>query len=112
TDTDVGKSVVAACLAAALREAGRRVRAVKPLASGVAPGTAGEDAELLAAAAGHEPLVYATFEAALAPHRAARLEGRRVEPEALVAWLLGQPGDPVLVEGVGGWRVPLTERLE
>src|SRR5690606_25682349 len=112
TDTDVGKSVVTACLAQALAASGAAVRAVKPVASGVEPGTAGEDASLLAAAAGHEPVVFASFEAPLSPHRAARLEGRRVEPEALIGWLLGLRGEPLLVEGVGGWRVPLTERLE
>ena len=44
TDTEIGKSAATACLAAAVAAEGRSVLAAKPVASGVAPGTAGEDA--------------------------------------------------------------------
>jgi dethiobiotin synthase len=105
TDTDVGKSVVTACLAQAARRTGTVV-AAKPVASGVAPGTAGEDASLIAAAAGHAPVCFAAFAALLSPHRAARLEGR-APPGSLLDDVAALSGDTVLVEGVGGWRVPL-----
>jgi dethiobiotin synthase len=105
TDTGVGKSVVTAALAAAARARGSVV-ACKPVASGVAPGSAGEDAELLGFAAGHPPVVFATFEAPLSPHRAAILEGRSV-PEDLLDRIAALSADLVLVEGVGGWRVPV-----
>jgi dethiobiotin synthetase len=105
TDTDVGKSVVTACLAQAARHHGS-VRAAKPVASGVTPGTAGDDATLIAAAAGHLPIVFATFAAPLSPHRAARLEGRTL-PASLLEDVAALTADTVLVEGVGGWRVPL-----
>jgi len=55
TDTEVGKTVVAAALVAALRSQGVAAVGVKPVASGVTPGEAGEDATLLAAASGRAP---------------------------------------------------------
>jgi dethiobiotin synthetase len=107
TDTGVGKTVVTACLAQALAGRGT-VRAVKPVASGVAAGTAGEDAELLGAAAGHAPLCLAAYATPVSPHRAARVEGRRLPP-ALLEDVRNIAADHVLVEGVGGWRVPLGD---
>lgn len=105
TDTNVGKSVVTACLAAALRERGTVV-ACKPVASGVAPGTAGDDAEILGRAAGHAPLVFHALTAPLSPHRAAILEDRPV-PLGVLDSVRALDAAHVLVEGVGGWRVPL-----
>jgi dethiobiotin synthetase len=46
---------------------------------------------------------------AVSPHRAARIEGRTVDAAALEAWVRGLSGDTVLVEGVGGWKVPIAE---
>lgn len=106
TDTEIGKSVVTACLAQAARRWGT-VLAAKPVASGVVPGTPGEDAALLGEAAGHPPLVLQTWVAPLSPHRAALAEGRPADPEALDRFCRGLRADTVLVEGVGGWRVPL-----
>src|SRR5258708_36797576 len=54
TDTDAGKTVVTAALVAALRTRGRVAEGIKPVATGVAPGEAGEDATLLARAAQRE----------------------------------------------------------
>jgi dethiobiotin synthetase len=107
TDTGVGKSVVTACLARAARLRGT-VLASKPVASGVLPGTAGEDAELLGQAAGHPPSGLVRYEAPLSPHRAALLEGRILESEALLTFISSLQADTVLVEGVGGWRVPIS----
>jgi dethiobiotin synthetase len=107
TDTGAGKTACTACLAAAFRERGLSVRALKPIASGVAPGTWGEDAELLALGGGHEPLVHTRLEAPVSPHRAAILEGRPLDLASVGSWIASQAADVVLVEGVGGWRVPL-----
>ena len=107
TDTDVGKTVTTACLAASARTRGS-VIAAKAVASGVAPGTAGEDATLLAAAAGHPPLVFANWEAPVSPHRAAELAGRPLDVPGLVRWAAALDADTVLLEGAGGWRVPLA----
>jgi dethiobiotin synthase len=106
TDTDVGKTRVAACLARAARSRGTVV-AAKPVASGVTPGTAGEDAERLGAAAGHPPVVFATWEAPLSPHRAALLEGRPA-PGDLLDRVRALEADTVIVEGAGGFLVPVS----
>jgi dethiobiotin synthetase len=105
TDTNVGKTVVTACLAAAAREHGSVV-ACKPVASGVDPGTPGEDAALLGFAAGHPPCGFYTFAAAISPHRAGAAEGREVADEVLDQ-IRGLGAATVLVEGAGGWRVPI-----
>lgn len=107
TDTGIGKTVVTAALAAALAQAGVRVHALKPVASGVESG-AGEDAERIASAAGHGPLTGLSLRAPISPHRAATLEGRTIDPDALVAWVAAHRGEVTLVEGAGGWLVPLT----
>jgi dethiobiotin synthetase len=107
TDTGVGKTVVTAALAAALAEAGVRVRALKPVASGVAPGEVGEDAALLALADGHPPASAYTFALPVSPHLAAEAEGVRIEEARVAAWIEANRGDVTLVEGVGGWEVPL-----
>jgi len=52
TGTGVGKTVVTAGVCAALRRRGLRAAAIKPVATGVAPERAGDDAELLALAGG------------------------------------------------------------
>ncbi len=108
TDTGVGKSVVTAALAAALADAGVAVAALKPIASGVDPGTPGDDAALLALGAGHPPRIYAALVAPLSPHLAAEAEGVELEPTAVVAWVAAHRGAVTLVEAVGGFEVPLT----
>jgi dethiobiotin synthetase len=110
TGTGVGKSVVTAALGAALWQAGVRVRAIKPVASGVPVGSAGEDAELLGLGAGHPPAGAFRLRAPLSPHRAAALEGASIEPDAVIGWIHDQRGEVTLVEGAGGWHVPITPR--
>jgi len=106
TDTEVGKTVVTAGLAAALRQIGEPVAAVKPVATGSdAPGA---DAARIARAAGHAPRIHTCFPVPAAPHRAARLANQALDFHAMVDWVRSQTGDPLLVEGVGGWTVPLT----
>jgi dethiobiotin synthetase len=107
TDTEVGKSVVTACLAEAAQLRGS-VIAAKPIASGVPHGEVGEDAALLASAGKHPPQLFAAFREPLSPHRAAALEGRQLDKAALLRWIRQLEADTVLVEGVGGWMVPLT----
>jgi dethiobiotin synthetase len=104
TDTGVGKTVVTAALAAA---APGPVAALKPLATGVPPGEVGEDAALLALGAGGAPPPYMTWATPVSPHRAARESGRRADRAALLAWVAAHARAHTLVEGVGGWRVPV-----
>jgi len=109
TDTGVGKTVVTACLAQA---AAGSVRAVKPIESGVPAGQEyGEDARRLGEAAGHPPLTAMHFTAPVSPHRAAMLEDRAVDLAAVSSWLSQIQADTVLVEGIGGWRVPWVREL-
>jgi len=120
TDTGVGKSIITAGLlrAAALR--GLRSTGVKPLAAGAGyrdGAWLNEDAALLRSASS-APLAYADtnpvlLHAAMAPHLAAEEEGVVLEAATLVAHCrevarLGH--DLLLVEGAGGWLVPINAR--
>ncbi len=114
TDTGVGKTVVAACIAAALRARGLRVAAVKPVVTGLDDPEPGShpDHELLAMAAGVEPasVTARTFGPPLSPHLAAELAGTPLDPaELLAAARASAAGADILIaEGVGGLMVPLT----
>ena len=117
TDTDVGKTTIAAGLLRAARLAGLSTAAVKPVASGCEDGAAGlRNSDALALLAECSlPLSYAevnpfAFAPAIAPHLAAREAGVPLKVEALAAAVqavLAQQADFTLVEGAGGWRVPL-----
>ena len=115
TDTEVGKSVVAAAICAALVARGERVAAFKPVVTGLDddPGEFGRDHELLAANAnaGQSPDEVAphSFGPPVSPHLAAELAGMTIEPRELVAAARAAADGPVLVcEGVGGLMVPIT----
>ena len=121
--TEIGKTYVTAALTRRLRDGGRSVRTVKPLASGVPPlhdpGFAESDtARLLDAqdiALDTESVEACSpwrFAAPLSPDQAAVLEGRSLDLADLVAWCRAQiactPGT-LLIEGVGGLMSPVTE---
>jgi dethiobiotin synthetase len=113
TDTEVGKTVVACGLAAALRGAGRRLLAVKPVESGCDDGApAGEDGALLAAAAGQRAPLRALvrLRAPLAPPAAAEREGVALRPAEWEVELrrLAAGHELVIVEGAGGLLSPLA----
>jgi len=120
TDTDVGKTTIAAGLLRAARLAGLSTAAVKPVASGCEAGADGlRNSDALALLAECSlPLSYAevnpfAFAPAIAPHLAAREAGVELKVEALAAAVqavLVQRADFTLVEGAGGWRVPLGEQ--
>jgi adenosylmethionine---8-amino-7-oxononanoate aminotransferase len=117
TDTGAGKTVVTAAIAAALRRRGLRVAALKPVATGVVPGEPGEDAELLALATGTsaEECALLRFAQPRSPLAAAAAEGRSVDVDAVVQAIAARAAadafDMVLVEGVGGVLVPLTDQV-
>jgi dethiobiotin synthetase len=112
TDTEVGKSVVAASICAALAAAGKRVAAFKPVVTGLdgEPGELGRDHELLASAAnaGQSPEDVAPyrFGPPVSPHLAAQLAGTTIEPTELVA--AAHEHELLVCEGVGGLLVPIT----
>ena len=120
TDTGVGKTRVAESLLRALARQGARALGMKPVASGCRVTDAGrrsEDAERLLAA-GNVPADYAdvnpyAFLPAIAPHLAAREENVEIDPQRILESYrrLRERADWLVVEGVGGWKVPLAERL-
>lgn len=117
--TDVGKTFVAAGLIRALRSRGRKVRALKPVASGFDPANApASDPGQLLAALGQAVTADAVaaicpwrFAAPLSPDMAAARESRTIDFDALVTFSrAAAPGEILLVEGVGGVMVPLDQR--
>jgi dethiobiotin synthetase len=127
TGTGVGKTVLSACLLAAMVAAGERVRAHKPVVTGLdeesGPGPPGErgseqwpaDHELLASVSGVRPEEVAPlrYGPPVSPHLAARLAGEEIDPTELIARARATTpdGGALIVEGVGGLLVPLSEEL-
>ena len=136
TDTGVGKTVLSAALTAAIAATGERVRAFKPVVTGLEQSAVVADAAnpvaerategaeapsagaawpadhvLLGAAAGMAPEIVSPlrFGPAVSPHFAAELAGAPIEPERLLAAAIGagDPDETLIVEGVGGLLVPL-----
>jgi dethiobiotin synthetase len=115
TGTSVGKTIVSAALLAAMRAAGESVRGYKPVVTGLGePQNAWPpDHELLALAAGMAPEQVAPlrFGPAVSPHLASVLAGEPIDAVALVerAKAIASAGETLIVEGVGGLLVPLTD---
>lgn len=118
TDTSVGKTYVGALIARALLAAGCRVGVYKPAASGCRQDgglLVSDDALELWRAAGSpgdlERVCPQRYLAPLAPHLAARAEGRRLDErllfEGLEYWR--ECSEVVLVEGAGGLLSPLGD---
>ena len=115
TDTEVGKTFATCALLLALRNREFTAVGMKPVAAGsewVDGRRVNEDAERLRAAGSFEPapelLNPYCLNAAVEPHIAAAEEGVALRPAPILAALdaLRQQADVVLVEGVGGFRVP------
>lgn len=120
TDTGAGKTVVASTVLRQLAADGRRALGFKPVASGcemTPDGLRNDDAQALLAA-GSVACDYArlnpyAFAPAIAPHLAAEAAGTPVIIGTLDrahAWL-AQQADWVIVEGAGGWAVPLNDDI-
>ncbi|MCB9665785.1 MAG: dethiobiotin synthase [Alphaproteobacteria bacterium] len=99
TDTDVGKTVAAAALCAAGGHA-----YWKPVQAGLDGPTDTEVVQALAPDVPTWPEAWRLRRAA-SPHAAAADEGLRIDPRTLTL----PPADRLLVEGAGGWMVPLAE---
>jgi dethiobiotin synthetase len=118
TDTDVGKTTIAAGLLHAARLQGLSTLGAKPVASGCTmtpKGLRNSDAQALidesSIKLAYEEVNPFAFEPAIAPHVAAREAGVALEVPALLKAMrhvLDQGADFTLVEGAGGWRVPLS----
>ena len=119
TSTESGKTFVASLIARNLVQAGHRVGVYKPVASDcvkVGDQLVSEDAVALWEAAGRpyqlEHVCPQRFQAAVAPHLAAKAEGRTVNAEqlrdGLGAWK--NECDVMIVEGPGGLMSPIDEQ--
>ena len=104
TDTGVGKTLVSSALLRRFTELGVRTAGMKPVAAGTVNGR-NEDVEALG------NCVY-LLDPPIAPHIAAKEAGMRMELDPIVAAFraLAAEAQVVVVEGVGGFRVPLNER--
>jgi dethiobiotin synthetase len=121
TDTGIGKTHAACTLIHTLRLSGRSVCGMKPIASGcseTADGLRNDDALALLAASSSPAPAYGeinpiALREPLSPHLAAAHDGMTIALPPLHAafeWLRARH-EVVVVEGVGGWRVPLAPRL-
>jgi dethiobiotin synthetase len=110
TDTGVGKTFTTALLTRALRRAGLGTIALKPLCSGER-----SDVEILHTASDNALTLDETnpiwLQAPAAPLVAAQLENRTLSLDPLIDWFrkLSSKHSSLLVEGAGGWLVPITD---
>ncbi len=120
TDTDAGKTVVSCGFLARARLDGLSTAAVKPIASGctqTAEGLRNSDALALQQAMTmelpYEQINPIALEPAIAPHIGLQEAKRRVTTEQLAGYCRGvmmKGADFTVIEGAGGWRVPLSPR--
>jgi dethiobiotin synthetase len=124
TDTGVGKTWATLALMKALQDKGKTVVGMKPVASGCQNTSAGlrnDDARQIlkqSCSRGDQTINYKivnpyAFEQAVAPHIAAELAGVKIDVEKIAREFntLKKDADSVVVEGVGGWSVPLGESI-
>jgi dethiobiotin synthetase len=110
TDTGVGKTYLTALMITALRAEGVDATGFKPISCGDRG-----DGISLAEASGGLPIDDVNplhFASPVAPHVAALLENRSITPADLVTSYhrFAENHGTVLVEGAGGWEVPITEK--
>lgn len=120
TDTDAGKTYVAAGLLKAAARAGFKSMGLKPIAAGaelIDGKLRNEDALVLQGASSvklpYEQVNPVVLEEAIAPHIAAAKAGKLITVARLEGFIKGAlftPHQFALVEGAGGWRVPLNDR--
>lgn len=118
TDTDVGKTLIATGILAAAEQQGLTTAAIKPVAAGceeTAGGLRNDDAlqlqQAMTAALPYEQVNPVALAPAIAPHIAAEQVGRRLVVSQLAGYCRGvlmRSEDLVVIEGAGGWRVPLN----
>lgn len=118
TDTEVGKTLVSCALLLHLRERHARVVGMKPVAAGTVHTADGEDNEDAQSLRAHGSIRVPReldnpycLPLPLSPHLAARAAGQRIEIPLLVERYrrLAAQADAVVVEGAGGFHVPLND---
>lgn len=118
TDTEVGKTLVSGALILKLKQLGLSVAGFKPVAAGTYLDNFGnklnEDLETLSLASGLSPVKMTlcpyVLDQAVAPHLAAHAQGIDLESEVIQKAFqeIGSQFDAVIVEGAGGFLVPLN----
>lgn len=115
TDTEVGKTRVAAALLRAYAAQGARAVGMKPVAAGCDAEGRNEDVNALRGASSmtvpRETMCPYLFKTAIAPHIAAADVGVNIDLEIIAAHyeVLRAQADAVVVEGAGGFMIPLDE---
>jgi len=121
TDTEVGKTKLSAAIVTWLNLSGIRAVGMKPVAAGSRPGPDGpvNDDALALLACSAPGLRYADInpcllDAPTSPDIAARISGVELtlEPITRAFAACGAAADVVVVEGIGGWRVPFGPQLQ
>lgn len=113
TDTEIGKTFVASALLYAARAGGRSAVGMKPVAAGTEADGSNEDVEQLRAASSldlpRELVNPYLLRSPIAPHIAAAEEGVDIDFARIhdAYAQLAAAAEVVIVEGVGGFRVPL-----
>ena len=116
TDTGVGKTWFTVALMAALKRRGLNVMGMKPIATGaekIKDRLVNEDAKLImqncSQTVSYDLINPFVFELPSAPHVAAKHEGVVIDLDQIIKnyHLLKSMCDVLVVEGVGGWRVPV-----
>ena len=115
TDTGVGKTLVSSALLHGLALQGKQVAGFKPVAAGVDADGKNDDAKALRVAStvslNYEQVNLYCLREAIAPHIAARKEGVTIALPRIVAayHAIAEQADVVIVEGAGGFIVPLND---
>lgn len=119
TDTNVGKTTAALCLMRHFKSLGKNVGCMKPVSAGcqkTPEGLRNNDAEQLIREASIE-LPYRlvnpfAYEPPIAPHIGAQLSGERIELNTINEYYheIASKVDLVIVEGAGGWLVPVNDQ--
>jgi len=120
TDTGVGKTWFTVTLMEALKKQGHQVAGMKPIASGAILDDGrlmNEDASLImhhcSEATNYELINPVVFESAVAPHIAVSKKKEIIDLDQIVASYdqLASNSESVIVEGIGGWRVPISDKI-
>lgn len=120
TDTDAGKTFVSQLMLQALNARQKKTLGLKPVAAGcekIDGQWRNDDAlklqQAMSVALPYEQVNPIALEPPVAPHLAAKAAGKRITVDQLSGKIRGalmQPHDVALVEGAGGWLVPLNDR--
>lgn len=114
TDTDAGKTYIAAGLTKSLVSMGKKVAVYKPIAAGcdlIDGELKNEDALLLQAASNNNQTYTEinpiTFAEPIAPHIAAQKLNTPINESTIIQGYNALSGEVNIIEGAGGWRLPL-----